>query len=51
MTQSLENQIEDLKIKIANTEMCKARANTRQQEVSDQRRIDNLKAQLKELES
>ena len=50
MTQSKETQIEELKVTIEQAEMCKAHANTRQQEEMDQRRIDALKAQLKELE-
>ena len=50
MRTTLENQIEDLKATISQFEICKLHANTRQQEESDQRNIDALKVQLKELE-
>lgn len=49
--ESIETQIADLKVKIANAEMFKDRANTWQQQDNDQRRIDALKDQLKELQS
>jgi len=51
MRTSRENQIEELKATIAQAEMCKIYANTRAQEESDQRNIDALNVQLKELES
>ena len=48
--ESLENQIEKLKGEILKAEICKDMANTRAQEESDQRRIDRLNEQLRELE-
>ena len=51
MLNTKENQIEDLKATIAQFEICKAHADTRAQQDSDQRKIDALNVQLKELES
>ena len=51
MTKSIQDQITDIKKIIQQFEICKAHADTRAQQDSDQRKIDALNVQLKELES
>jgi len=48
-TQNVKSRIEELETQIEQAKNRKARADTRQQEANDQRDIDNLRAQLKEL--
>jgi len=50
-TKEIKIRIEGFKTKIQQAQARKARADTRQQEANDQRDIDGLRAQLKELES
>ena len=50
MRTSLEDQIKDIKKTIEQFEICKAHADTRAQQESDQRKIDALNVQLKELQ-
>jgi len=50
MRQSREDQIKELKATIAQAEMCQAFTDTCQQWNLDQRRIDALNVQLKELQ-
>ena len=50
MTQSIKDQITEIKKTIQQFEICKAHADTRAQQDSDQRKIDALNVQLKELQ-
>ena len=50
-TEKINFRVKDLEAKIVQAQDRKARADTRQQEASDQRDIDYLRAQLKELQS
>ncbi len=50
MSISIQDQITELKATIQQFEICKAHADTRAQQESDQRKIDALKVQLKGLQ-
>ena len=48
-TQNAKSRIKELETQIEQAQSRKLHADTRQQQASDQRDIDNLRAQLKEL--